>query len=74
MQASEAVKAWVRDAGGIVRCTGDHVDLYGRLVAVCDAGGDDIGRRLVREGYAVAYRRYGKDYVLDEENAKREQR
>jgi len=31
----------------------------------------DLGRDLVRHGHALAYRRYSKDYVVDEERDRR---
>ena len=34
----------------------------------------DIGSLMVREGYALAYRRYSKDYIGEEELAKENKR
>jgi len=48
----------------------DH-DRYHRPVAICRAGGVDVGADQVRHGWAIAYRRYSKDYVDDEEEAKK---
>ena len=45
-------------------------DRYGRLVAVCYAGDDDLNAMMVRDGWALAYRRYGKDYVSQETQAR----
>ncbi len=40
---------------GSVTCEEGSKDHYGRIVAICSAGGvPDIGETLVREGYAVA--------------------
>ncbi len=36
---------------------------YRRDLAVCYAGMLDIGGELVRRGWALAYRRYGRTYV-----------
>ena len=55
-----------------VECVGHSRDRYGRLIAVCYLGGDDLNARLVREGWALAYRQYSKDYVADEAIAKRD--
>jgi len=41
--------------GKPVTCQGSERDRYGRLLAVCLAGGVEINRRLVRSGWAVAY-------------------
>jgi endonuclease YncB( thermonuclease family) len=56
-----------RMAGGKpVVCTPKDTDRYGRVVAVCKVEGRDVGREMVRAGWAVAYVRYSKDYVADE--------
>src|SRR5262249_41238037 len=51
-------------------CQPRYTDRYGRAVAVCRVAGEDVGAWLVREGWALAYRRYGTDYVTDETAAK----
>ena len=53
-----------------VACHRTDVDRYGRTVAVCFKGAEDINAWLVTEGWAVAYRRYSNDYVPNEEQAK----
>lgn len=65
-QAALALDA--RIAGRTVSCSERDVDRYGRVVAVCSAGGEDLNAWLVAEGWALAYRRYSLDYV-DEEAA-----
>jgi endonuclease YncB( thermonuclease family) len=52
-----------------VLCEQRDWDRYRRMVAVCRRGGQDIGRWLAVNGWAVAYRRYSVDYVHDEEVA-----
>jgi endonuclease YncB( thermonuclease family) len=54
-----------------VSCLALDVDRYSRAIAVCQQGGQDLSRWMVREGWAVAYRRYSHDYVLDEIDAQR---
>lgn len=54
-----------------MRCEGRTTDSYGRLIAVCYVGDTDINAWLVRNGWALAYRRYSKDYVDDEHAAAR---
>ena len=54
-----------------IRCLPRDRDRYGRVVAVCSKDGEDLNRWLVRNGWAVAYRKYSTDYVADEERAKR---
>jgi endonuclease YncB( thermonuclease family) len=49
-----------------IRCLPRDRDRYGRVVAVCFKDGEDLNRWLVRNGWAVAYRKYSTDYVADE--------
>ena len=56
---------------GTVRCEERDVDRYGRIVAVCFKGAEDLNRWMVANGWAVAYRRYSLDYVADEDTARR---
>ncbi|MEM1104855.1 MAG: thermonuclease family protein [Pseudomonadota bacterium] len=44
----------------------------GRLIAQCTAGGVDLGRQMVRRGWAVAYTRYSSAYVQSEALARAE--
>lgn len=53
-----------------VSCEPRDVDRYGRTVAVCRRGGEDLNGWLVGQGHAVAYRRYSLDYVGQEATAK----
>ncbi len=55
-----------RIAGRMVSCRGTTTDRFGRLVAFCTVDGESLNRWLVREGWAVAYRRYSHAYVIDE--------
>jgi endonuclease YncB( thermonuclease family) len=57
-------------AAGTTRCAGRDLDRYGRLVAVCNTGGEDLGAVLVREGLAHAYIDYSRDYVAAEAAAR----
>jgi endonuclease YncB( thermonuclease family) len=62
-------------AGVKVRCEIVERDRHGRLVAkVFSPNGVDIGRRLVSAGWALAYRRYSKDYVDAENEARKSKR
>ncbi|MEY8831407.1 thermonuclease family protein [Sedimentitalea sp. XS_ASV28] len=64
---SQQVKA--RYDGRQARCTTIDTDRYGRAVARCTVGGRDVGRALVSDGLAFAYRKYAMDYDLDEKAA-----
>ena len=60
-----------------VTCVERDIDRYRRVVAICYAGGiggPDIGERMVREGWALAYRRYATDYVDEEDEARSNRR
>ena len=45
-------------------------DAFDRPVAVCRAGGRDLGRAMVAEGAALAFVRYSDDYLADETAAR----
>ena len=56
----------------LVKClTQKNRDKYNRFIGVCFVKQEDLNKWMVRNGYAIAYRRYSKDYILDEEFAKR---
>jgi endonuclease YncB( thermonuclease family) len=40
-----------------------------RIVVICRASGEDLGAIMVREGLALAFTRYGADYVAGEHRA-----
>jgi endonuclease YncB( thermonuclease family) len=56
-----------------VSCAPRDTDRYGRTVAVCSVGGQDLNGWMVRSGNAVAYTQYGRDYA-DAEAAARADR
>jgi endonuclease YncB( thermonuclease family) len=51
-------------------CSLAEPDRYGRYIAVCSVGGEDVSRWLVRNGWAIAFRRYSTAYVQDEDEAR----
>ena len=57
-----------------LRCSLVDVDRYSRLIMRCLAGDTDIGKALVEQGLAVAYRRYSQDYVTAERDARQAKR
>ena len=64
---AQATHALTKRIGGrSVSCEERDRDRYGRIVAVCKAGGEDLNAWLVSEGLALAYRRYSTDYVAQE--------
>ncbi len=58
-------------AGRNVACEPRDRDRFGRIVARCLVQGQDIGAWMVRQGNALAFRRYSLDYVADEKAAER---
>ena len=56
--------------GQVVSCAQQDVDPYGRMVAICRVGGEDLGQVMARAGLAVAYRHYSLRYLPDEQWAK----
>lgn len=56
--------------GRPVVCEAKDTDRYGRTVAICRAGGEDLGALMVRSGMAWAFVRYSRDYVDQEARAK----
>ena len=57
-----------------VTCRGNKRDRYDRLIAVCFVAGRNLNASMVRDGWAVAYRKYSTDYVAAEKNAAAELR
>jgi len=57
-------------ADKIPECVVKDKDRYQRLVAECFVGKESLSRFMVREGYAVAYSQYSKDFINDEKYAK----
>ena len=57
-----------------VHCISSGKDRYGRSLATCDLGGENLNRWLVANGWAVAYRHYSEAYVSDEAVAQEQKR
>ena len=56
-----------------VKCISEGKDKYKRILAECFVNNESLSRYLVRSGYAFAYRRYSKKFVIDEDYAKANQ-
>jgi endonuclease YncB( thermonuclease family) len=70
--AANALDDRLRDE--VVRCFERDRDRYGRMVADCRMGDEDIGAWLVREGWALRYADYAGTAYLIEETATRRAR
>ena len=49
----------------------EKLDRYKRYVGVCFLEDINLNKWMVRNGYAVAYRKYSRDYIQDENYAKK---
>lgn len=47
-------------------CTGKGQDRYGRTLATCRVGGEDVDRWIVRAGWALSFTRYSQAYDGDQ--------
>ena len=56
--------------GSNIKCISFNKDRYKRYLAKCFKGEINLNRWMVRNGHAVAYRRYSKEYIPDEDFAK----
>lgn len=68
-QAAASALAYHID-GKTLDCRGDEQDRYGRTLAVCWLGLEDVNGWLVSEGWALAYRRYSMAYVAQKDAAR----
>ena len=66
--AKNALKNKIGDK--IPECIVKDKDRYQRLVAECFIEKESLSKFMVREGYAVAYTQYSKDFIEDEKYAK----
>jgi endonuclease YncB( thermonuclease family) len=65
LQSFSGGRPWVCELTGL--------DRYGRHLGACSVDGEDVGRWLVRNGWALAFRRYSTIYVADEDYAREHQ-
>ena len=54
----------------VVKCIVKDIDIYNRFVAVCLIDTIDLNRLMVMSGWAVAYRYYSTDYIIEEKFAR----
>ncbi len=53
-----------------IKCEGTKRDRYGRFLGICYLNGLDLNGWMVRNGHALAYRRYSRRYVSAELDAR----
>ena len=54
-----------------IKCISKNKDRYNRYLSTCYLKKIDINSWLVKNGYAVVYKRYSKKYILEERHAKK---
>ena len=57
--------------GSKIKCISSGKDRYNRYLAKCFKNRTNLNQWMVRNGHAVAYRRYSNEYVSDEDFAKK---
>ena len=53
-----------------ILCEPRDTDRYGRTVAICRKGSEDLNAWMVAQGHAIAFRRYSRDYAGQEAQAR----
>ena len=54
-----------------VVCEIKDIDQYKRYIAVCFSNKINLNKEMVHNGWAIAYRYYSKEYVLEEDKARK---
>jgi endonuclease YncB( thermonuclease family) len=68
LDARERLQAYA--GSRILICDLAGMDVYKRHLGTCTADGEDVSRWLVRNGWALAFRRYSTAYIADEDFAR----
>ena len=55
----------------IIKCIFSSRDRYNRLIAECYVDNKNINSWMVKNGYAIAYRKYSKKFISEEKYAKK---
>ena len=53
-----------------VKCIVNDIDIYNRFVAVCLVDTINLNKLMVKNGWALAYRYYSTDYIIEEKFAR----
>ena len=54
-----------------IECIAKGEDRYSRLIGICYIDDLNLNSEMVANGWAIAYRYYSLDYIMEEEEAKR---
>ena len=68
LESSSALKKLVLDNN--ISCVVTDIDKYQRYIAECFINNQNINQLMVRNGWAIAYRYYSLDFVLEENIAR----
>lgn len=68
VRAAAALKRILK--AGAVICASDGKDRYGRVLAHCRAGATEVNRAMVARGWAWAFLRYSREFVVEEQQAR----
>lgn len=55
----------------IIKCISESKDKYNRFLSICYLEKKNINSWLVKNGYAVAYKKYSKKFILEEQYARK---
>ena len=53
-----------------VECVVNDIDIYNRYVAICVSNNINLNQWMVKNGWAIAYRYYSTDYIIEEKYAR----
>ena len=67
-QSSDELKKLISNR--IVKCIVKNIDKYNRYVAICLINEVNINSNMVKKGWAIAYRYYSLDYIIEEMHAR----
>ena len=48
----------------------NDIDIYNRYVAICVSNNINLNQWMVKNGWAIAYRYYSTDYIIEEKYAR----
>ena len=68
LMATNQLKKFINNRA--IKCTSKNKDRYNRYLSTCYLKKIDINSWLVKNGYAVAYKKYSKKYILEEQEDK----
>ena len=72
MSSKQALQNFIKTMPNeMIQCQHLGKDMYGRTIGDCSIGKININMWLVESGWALAYRKYSKKYVQNENNAKK---